>query len=432
MKSESNTLYHRAEQVIPAGVNSPVRAFRAVGGNPLFIARGQGAKIFDVDDNQYIDYVGSWGPLILGHAHPEVIQAIVNAAESGTSFGAPTEAEILLAEKISQLVPSIELSRLVNSGTEAAMTAIRIARGYTGRDKIIKFIGCYHGHSDALLVKAGSGNLTFGSPDSNGVTKGCAQDTLLCSYNDIHTVKQLFDKYQNEIAAVIVEPVAGNMNCVLPIPGFLSQLREICDNYDSLLIFDEVITGFRVALGGAQQRFNITPDLTILGKVIGGGLPIAAVGGRREIMEVLSPLGDVYQAGTLSGNPIAVAAGLKTLELISKNNFHHDLETKTIQLTDGIMERAHAFNIPVQCNQIGGMFGLFFTKSKVINNYEQVKTCNVEHFKQFFNGMLEQGIYLAPSAFEVGFISSAHTKQDITDTLNAVEKIFHSFSSTLA
>ncbi|MCW5588768.1 MAG: glutamate-1-semialdehyde 2,1-aminomutase [Legionellales bacterium] len=424
MFEKSIELYRKACEVIPAGVNSPVRAFGGVGGNPIFINHGEGAFLVDVDNNRYLDYVASWGPLILGHAHPEVVDAMITTIHSGTSFGAPTELEIRLAEKIVELIPSVEKIRMINSGTEAAMTAIRLARGYTGRNKIIKFIGCYHGHADALLVKAGSGALTFGVPNSAGVPNGVTEDTLLANFNDLTTVTKLFEHYGNDIAAVLVEPVAGNMNCVLPVPGFLEGLRELCDHYSSVLVFDEVMTGFRVGLGGAQHRFNVRPDLSLFAKVIGGGMPVGAVGGRREIMDSLAPLGAVYQAGTLSGNPLAMTAGLKTLEIISRNGFFTELENKTIQLTDGLMQRAQYFDIPFQCTQIGSMFGLFFTDNSVINTFDHVQACNINHYRYFFHSMIKKGFYFAPSAFEVGFMSCIHSEQNILDTLDAAETTF--------
>ncbi len=424
MITTSQDLFAQAQQFIVGGVNSPVRAFTSVDSQPVFIDRGEGAYLYDVEGKRYLDYVGSWGPLILGHAHPQVVAAICETAAKGSSFGAPTQLEIDLAAKVCELMPSIERIRMVNSGTEAAMTAIRLARGFTGKNKIVKFIGCYHGHYDPLLVKAGSGGLTLGLPDSKGVTPALAADTLLADYNNLDQVAQLFEDFANEIAAIIVEPVAGNMNCVLPVPGFLQGLRELCHTHNSLLIFDEVMTGFRVALGGAQQRFNIKPDLTMLGKVIGGGLPVAAVGGKKEIMEFLAPLGPVYQAGTLSGNPLAMAAGLTTLNLISETGFYNDLENNTRTLTEGIQQLAQQHKVALQTTQIGGMFGLFFTSTENLTNLRQVQTCNLNRFKQFFNLMLQNGIYLAPSAYEVGFVSSAHSSDDINTTLTSIDQIF--------
>ena len=421
---KSAQLFEQAQNWIPGGVNSPVRAFKGVGGKPVFIDRAKGPFIYDVDGRRYIDYVGSWGPMILGHSHPEVVAAVTAAAEKGLSFGAPTEIEVRMAERLCQLVPSLEMVRMVNSGTEATMSAIRLARGFTGRDKIVKFEGCYHGHGDALLVKAGSGALTCGVPSSPGVPAGTAEHTLTLPYNDAAAVEALFDRMGGEIAAVIVEPVAGNMNCVPPRPGFLETLRQVCDRYEAVLIFDEVMTGFRVALGGAQQLYGIRPDLTCLGKVIGGGMPVGAFGGRREIMEQLAPLGPVYQAGTLSGNPVALAAGLKTLELISEPNFYQQLGDKTETLTQGLRERAEAYGVPLRTNQVGGMFGLFFTTAAEVDNFDQVLACDLDTFKRFFHEMLAEGIYLAPSAFEAGFVSAAHDEDVLTATLAAAERVF--------
>jgi glutamate-1-semialdehyde 2,1-aminomutase len=389
----------------------------------VFIRRAQGAYLYDVFGKRYIDYVGSWGPAIVGHAHPEVVEAVRQAAARGLSFGAPTELETAMAAKICALMPSIDMVRMVNSGTEATMSAIRLARAYTGRDKIVKFEGCYHGHADALLVKAGSGALTLGRPSSPGVPPALASLTLNIAYNDIAQARQAFAQYGGEIACVIVEPVAGNMNCVLPLPGFLEGLRELCDEHGSILIFDEVMTGFRVALGGAQAHYGITPDLTTLGKVIGGGMPVGAFGGRREIMEQLAPLGPVYQAGTLSGNPIAMTAGLKTLELVSARGFYEALTDKTGALVDTILAEAVAAGIPMTANRLGGMFGLFFTEAEQVTRYQQVTACNVERFKAFYRGMLEMGIYLAPSAYEAGFICSAHDDDDIATTCTAAGKV---------
>ncbi len=421
---KSTQLFKQAQNWIPGGVNSPVRAFKGVGGKPVFIDRAKGPFIYDVDGRRYIDYVGSWGPMILGHSHPEVVAAVTAAAEKGLSFGAPTEIEVRMAERLCQLVPSLEMVRMVNSGTEATMSAIRLARGFTGRDKIVKFEGCYHGHGDALLVKAGSGALTCGVPSSPGVPAGTAEHTLTLPYNDAAAVEAMFDRMGGEIAAVIVEPVAGNMNCVPPRPGFLETLRQVCDRYEAVLIFDEVMTGFRVALGGAQQLYGIRPDLTCLGKVIGGGMPVGAFGGRREIMEQLAPLGPVYQAGTLSGNPVALAAGLKTLELISEPNFYQQLGDKTETLTQGLRERAEAYGVPLRTNQVGGMFGLFFTTAAEVDNFDQVLACDLDTFKRFFHEMLAEGIYLAPSAFEAGFVSAAHDEDVLTATLAAAERVF--------
>jgi len=416
-------LFNQAQSVIPGGVNSPVRAFKGVGGEPVFIDRANGAYIWDADDKRYIDYVGSWGPMILGHAHPDVIKAVKTSVEKGLSFGAPTAVETEMAQKICQLVPSIESVRMVSSGTEATMSAIRLARGFTGRDSIVKFEGCYHGHSDSLLVKAGSGALTLGVPSSPGVPACLAEHTITLSFNNIEQVREAFKETGDKIACIIVEPVAGNMNCIPPAEGFLEGLREVCDEYGSVLIFDEVMTGFRTALGGAQSVYNIKPDLTTLGKVVGGGMPVGAFGGRKEIMEHIAPTGPVYQAGTLSGNPIAMAAGLKTLELISADNFFNDLNAKVKTLVEGITQKAAAHNIPMTYNIVGGMFGLFFTEAETVSNFEQATQCNVERFQKFFHGMLEQGVYLAPSAYEAGFVSSQHSIEDIQATIDAADKV---------
>lgn len=425
--SAASQLFASAQLAIPGGVNSPVRAFRGVGGEPVFIKRGHGAYLVDVNGKEYVDYICSWGPLIAGHTHPYVTEKVMEAVQNGCSFGAPTEAEVLLAQQVRALMPSVEMMRFVNSGTEATMSAIRLARGFTGRDKIIKFAGCYHGHADSLLVAAGSGLLTLGVPTSAGVPKSFAEHTLIAEYNNLEEVAALFQKYKDEIACIIVEPVAGNMNCVMPLPGFLQGLRDLCDQYGSVLIFDEVMTGFRVALGGAQEYFRITPDLTTLGKIIGGGFPVGAFGGRKDIMNVIAPLGPVYQAGTLSGNPVAMAAGQATLELISQPGFHADLTLKTQQLMHGLEVRAKGAGIPFHTVSIGGMFGLFFTDQPV-HNETDTKRCNVEQFKQFFHGMLREGVYLAPSAFEAGFISSAHGDHEIQFTLRAAEKVLQEMS----
>lgn len=419
----STELFSKARQFIPGGVNSPVRVFNGVGGTPVFIDHAEGPCIFDSQGKRYIDYVGSWGPMILGHAHPDVIAAVKEASEKGLSFGAPTEIETRMAEKICQLLPSIEQVRMVNSGTEATMSAIRLARGYTGRDKIVKFAGCYHGHSDALLVKAGSGALTLGVPSSPGVPESVAQNTLTLDYNDSDAVNNVFAAMGPEIACIIVEPVAGNMNCIPPLPGFLETLREVCSEYGSLLIFDEVMTGFRVALDGAQGHYGVTPDLTTLGKVIGGGMPVGAFGGKREIMQHLAPAGPVYQAGTLSGNPVAMAAGLKTLELIAQPGFHQALSEKTQALVTGILQEAGKAGIAMRGNCVGGMFGLFFSGEEKISNFDQVMQCDQELFKCFFHGMLDEGIYLAPSAFEAGFVSAAHDDADIAATVSAAGSV---------
>ena len=422
--TEATTLFSDAKRVIPGGVNSPVRSFSGVGGTPVFIDHALGAYIYDSFGKPYIDYVGSWGPMILGHAHPEVIAAVKQTAEKGLSFGAPTEIETLMANKVCELMPSIELVRMVSSGTEATMSAIRLARGYTGRDKIVKFEGCYHGHSDALLVKAGSGALTFGVPSSPGVPASVAENTITLTYNDSESVKALFAEYGEQIACIIVEPVAGNMNCILPVPGFLECLRQVCDQYQSVLIFDEVMTGFRVGLTGAQGLYNVIPDLTTLGKIIGGGMPVGAFGGSRKIMESLAPLGPVYQAGTLSGNPVAMAAGLKTLELIAQSGFYQSLSAKTETLTSGLKARAAGAGIALTTNSVGGMFGLFFSAEQQVTSFAQVMHCDQNLFKRFFHAMLEQGVYLAPSAFEAGFVSAAHNDEDLAKTLDTAEAVF--------
>lgn len=422
--TRSHDLFVAAQQHIPGGVNSPVRAFKGVGGDPVFFKRAQGAYVFDEDNNRYVDYVASWGPMIAGHAHPEVLNAVQATMQNGLSFGAPTELETTMADKVCELVDSIDMVRMVSSGTEATMTALRLARGYTGRDKIVKFEGCYHGHSDSLLVKAGSGALTLGVPTSPGVPASLAEHTITLNYNDSEQVRETFSQIGDQIAGVIVEPVAGNMNCIPPVAGFLQTLREVCDEHGAVLIFDEVMTGFRVALGCAQKHYRITPDLTTLGKVIGGGMPVGAFGGKREIMEKISPLGPVYQAGTLSGNPVAMAAGLKTLELISKNNFFANLTAKTTMLVDGLEERAKAQSIALTTNQVGGMFGFFFSDEQKISNFAQVSACDVGRFKTFYHGMLDEGVYLAPSAFEAGFVSSTHSDEDINNTLDAAERVF--------
>jgi glutamate-1-semialdehyde 2,1-aminomutase len=421
--SQSHTLFRHAQQHIPGGVNSPVRAFKGVGGDPVFMDRARGCHLFDVDGRRYIDYVGSWGPMIVGHAHPEVIGAVEQAVGKGLSFGTPTEIEIQMADKVCELVPSLGMVRMVNSGTEATMSAIRLARGHTGRNTIVKFEGCYHGHGDSLLVKAGSGALTLGVPSSPGVPAGLAEHTLTLDYNDIAQVRETFARLGEDIACIIVEPVAGNMNCVPPVAGFLQGLREVCDEHGALLIFDEVMTGFRVALGGAQALYGVTPDLTTLGKVIGGGMPVGAFGGRREIMERLAPLGPVYQAGTLSGNPIAMTAGLKTLELICEPLFHEHLGRRTRRLVDGILHTAQIAGVPMTANQVGGMFGLFFTEAECVTNFAQVGACDVQRFARFFHGMLDAGVYLAPSAYEAGFVSGAHSEQVIDETIEAAGRV---------
>ncbi|MCG8710680.1 glutamate-1-semialdehyde 2,1-aminomutase [Brenneria sp. 4F2] len=422
--NKSESLYAAAQQLIPGGVNSPVRAFNGVGGVPLFIERADGAYLYDADGKSYIDYVGSWGPMILGHNHPAIRQAVIAAAERGLSFGAPTEMEVQMARLVTSLVPSMDMVRMVNSGTEATMSAIRLARGFTGRDKIIKFEGCYHGHADCLLVKAGSGALTLGQPNSPGVPADFARHTLTCTYNDLASVRAAFEQYPEEIATVIVEPVAGNMNCVPPLPEFLPGLRALCDEFGALLIIDEVMTGFRVALAGAQAHYGVTPDLTCLGKIIGGGMPVGAFGGRREVMEALAPTGPVYQAGTLSGNPIAMAAGYACLTQVAKPGVHQKLTELTRQLVAGLSDAAKSSNIPLVINQAGAMFGLFFTEEKSVTSYQAVMTSDVERFKRFFHMMLEEGIYLAPSAFEAGFMSLAHSQQDIERTIEAARRSF--------
>ncbi|MEL0630059.1 glutamate-1-semialdehyde 2,1-aminomutase [Psychromonas aquatilis] len=421
--SKSSALFNRAQSIIPGGVNSPVRAFNGVGGGPLFIEKAQDAYIYDVDGKKYIDYVGSWGPMILGHNHPAIKKAVIDAAENGLSFGAPTEIEITMAEKVQQLVPSMQQVRMVSSGTEATMSAIRLARGYTNRDKILKFEGCYHGHADSLLVKAGSGALTLGQPSSPGIPADFAQHTLTADYNDLDSVKALFEAYPEEISCIIVEPVAGNMNCIPPADGFLQGLRDICDQYQALLIFDEVMTGFRVALGGAQAHYNIKPDLTTLGKVIGGGMPVGAFGGSHEVMQFIAPTGPVYQAGTLSGNPIAMHAGLASLTALDTPEYAQ-LAIKTKQLAEGLKQAATEVGVPVAVNYVGGMYGLFFTDAAKVTNFKEVCECDTDKFKKFFHFMLEEGVYLAPSAFEAGFLSLAHSDQDINDTIAAAKKAF--------
>ncbi len=421
--NKSEKLFEQAVQFIPGGVNSPVRAFKAVGGTPFFVERSEGAFIFDADGKRYIDYVLSWGPMIMGHNHPAVREAVINQATSGLSFGTPTELEIELARKICHIMPGMDLVRMVNSGTEATMSAIRLARGFTGRDKIVKFEGCYHGHSDSLLVKAGSGALTLGVPSSPGVPAALADHTLTLSYNDAEGVGEALQRYGSEIACIIVEPVAGNMNCIPPLPGFLECLREICSAHGSLLIFDEVMTGFRFGLQGAQGFYNIQPDLTTLGKVMGGGMPVGAFGGRRDIMEQIAPLGPVYQAGTLSGNPIAMAAGLATLQIISAANFYEPLFAHTGRLANGLRDAAATAGLPFTTNHAGTMFGGFFTDAAQVSNYQQVMNCNNDLFKRFFHGMLDAGVYLAPASYEAGFMSSAHSDDEIDATLDAATTV---------
>ena len=421
----SDSHFKEAGKFIAGGVNSPVRAFKAVGGAPVFFERGNGAYLFDTEDRSYIDYVGSWGPMILGHAHPEVITAVQRVMENGLSFGAPTTIETALARKIHEFMPDIERVRLVNSGTEAAMSAIRLARGFTGRDKIIKFEGCYHGHADSLLVKAGSGALTLGVPTSPGVPADTVKHTITLEFNNAGQVENVFRDMGEQVAAVIVEPVAGNMNCIPGSQHFLDTLRQVCDQYGSVLIFDEVMTGFRVALGGAQSLYQIKPDLTLLGKVIGGGMPVGAFGGRREIMSHLAPDGAVYQAGTLSGNPVAMRAGLTTLNLISVPGFFTDLSNNLADLLTGLKEAAELNNVAISTNQVGGMFGLFFSDDDApITSYEQAQACDKEIFNRFFHGMLKNGIYLAPSSYEAGFISSAHGPTEIRRTIEAAASVY--------
>ena len=424
----SKQAFDEAHKYIPGGVNSPVRAFNSVGGTPVFIKHAQGAYIHDINDKQYIDYVGSWGPMILGHAHPEVIAVVQSAAEQGLSFGTPTEIETEMAKMVCELIESIEMVRMVSSGTEATMSAIRLARGHTSRNKIIKFEGCYHGHADSLLVKAGSGALTLGVASSPGIPPELAAHTITLTYNNLEEVENVFNEIGDEIACVIVEPIAGNMNCVPPVKDFLQGLRKLCSEHKAILIFDEVMTGFRVARGGAQQLYKVTPDLTTLGKILGGGMPVGAFGGERKIMESIAPTGPVYQAGTLSGNPIAMAAGLTTLKLLSERGFHDRLHRKTKLLIDGITEAAKQNNIPFTTNYVCGMFGLFFTDEEKVTQFSQVTSCNQEHFNNFFNSMLEQGVYFAPSSYEAGFMSAAHTEEDIQKTIELSETTFKSLN----
>ncbi|HEX8011849.1 MAG TPA: glutamate-1-semialdehyde 2,1-aminomutase [Casimicrobiaceae bacterium] len=421
--SKNDELFARAQRTIPAGVNSPVRAFRSVGGTPRFFARGEGAYVWDAEGTRYIDYVGSWGPAILGHAHPDAVRAVQEAARDGLSFGAPTEAEIEIAEMLCGLLPSLELVRLVSSGTEATMSALRLARGYTGRSKIVKFEGCYHGHGDSLLVKAGSGALTFGQPSSAGVPPPIAAETLVLAYNDLDEVAAAFKAHRGEIAGVIVEPVAGNMNLIAPRPGFLQGLRELCDRYGAVLIFDEVMTGFRVHLRGAQGLYGVAPDLTTLGKVIGGGMPVGAFGGKRAIMEKIAPLGPVYQAGTLSGNPVAVAAGLATLKAIQAPGFYDRLSARTRALTDGLAAAAAQAGVAFSAQAVGGMFGIYFA-AKPPSSYAEVMACDKDAFNRFFHRMLDAGVYFAPSAFEAGFVSAAHTSADVEETVRLAGQAF--------
>ncbi len=422
--TENSELFHQAKTVIPGGVNSPVRAFKAVGGEPIFIDRAKGAYIFDTSGKQYIDYVLSWGPMILGHANQEVLDTVKHKIESGLSFGAPTEIETELAEKIIDVIPSVDKIRFVSSGTEATMSAIRLARGFTGRDNIVKFEGCYHGHSDSLLIKAGSGALTLGVPSSPGVPACLAEHTITLTYNNLEQVEELFKKMGDSIAAVIVEPIAGNMNCIPPAEGFLQSLRKHCSEYGSVLIFDEVMTGFRIGLKGAQGYYDVKPDLTTLGKVIGGGMPVGAFGGRQDIMDFIAPVGPVYQAGTLSGNPVAMSAGLSTLNQLIQQQPYDDLFNKTAALCKGLEDAAEEEGVPFTTNHVGTMWGGFFTEEKSISNYQQVMNCNTEKFNQFFHGMLERGVYLAPASYEAGFMSTCHTDEDIRSTINTAREVF--------
>jgi glutamate-1-semialdehyde 2,1-aminomutase len=419
----NDELLGRARAHIPGGVNSPVRAFNGVGGDPLFFERAEGARLFDVSGRGYIDYVGSWGPMIAGHAHPDVIRAVQQAAARGLSYGAPSPGEVTMAERLCELVPSLELVRMVNSGTEATMSAIRLARAATGRDRIIKFEGCYHGHADSFLVKAGSGALTLGVPNSPGVPAALADLTMTLPFNDLEAVRQALELSGDEIAAIIVEPVTGNMNCILPAEGYLEGLRRLCDEHGVVLIFDEVMTGFRVALGGAQGLYGITPDLSCFGKVIGAGMPVGAFGGKREIMELVAPLGPVYQAGTLSGNPVAMAAGLANLDLITEPGFYESLTDKTAFLLEGLRGAADSAGVPMAFSQAGGMFGFFFTEAPEVTSFAEVMACDLEAFKRFFHGMLDAGVYLAPSAFEAGFVSQAHSEDDLRETASAARDV---------
>jgi glutamate-1-semialdehyde 2,1-aminomutase len=419
----SHDLFARALPLMPGGVNSPVRAFASVGGEPFFAKRAHGAYLYDVDDNRYIDYIGSWGPMIAGHAHPKVLEAVINTAREGLSFGVPNALEVTMAETLTRMVPSLEMVRMVNSGTEATLSAIRVARGATGRSRIVKFEGCYHGHGDSFLVKAGSGALTLGQPDSPGVPAALADLTLTLPYNDFDAATALFDAHGGEIAGLIIEPIAGNMNCILPREGYLQHLRALCTKHGVVLIFDEVMTGFRVAAGGAQQLFDVTPDLTTFGKIIGGGMPVGAYGGKRELMEQVAPAGPIYQAGTLSGNPVAMAAGLATLELVRQPGFHAELEARTHLLCDGLEQAAADAGVAVTTNRAPAMFGLFFSDQKV-DTFTQATACNVGQFKRFFHGLLKRGVYFAPSAFEAGFLSAAHSEADIEATIDAARHAF--------
>jgi glutamate-1-semialdehyde 2,1-aminomutase len=424
MTTSSESLYQKAQQFIPGGVNSPVRAFAGVGGTPVFLNKADGPFVYDTDNKQYIDYVLSWGPMIHGHNHPTIREAVIKAAENGLSFGAPTELEIQMAETVCSMIPSMDQVRMVNSGTEATMSAIRLARGYSGKNKIIKFEGCYHGHADCLLVKAGSGMLTLGEPTSPGVPEDFAKHTLTATFNDIDSVKALMEANKDDIAAIILEPVAGNMNCIPPADGFLQGLRDLCDQYQSVLIFDEVMCGFRVGEGSAQQLYNVTPDLTTLGKVIGGGMPVGAFGGKRDIMQQLSPAGPVYQAGTLSGNPVAMSAGLAALKLMSQPGYYDSIYQYTQQLVSGMQSLADEAGMPFTTNHVGSMFGVFFTDDKTVNSYQQVASGDHSRFGKFFHLLLDQGVYLAPSAFEAGFVSKAHGSEQLDKTLTAVKQAF--------
>jgi glutamate-1-semialdehyde 2,1-aminomutase len=425
----SHDLFARAQVRMPGGVNSPVRAFAAVGGDPVFFDRAEGAHMFDVDGKRYIDYVGSWGPMICGHAHPIIIEAVQKAAARGLSFGAPSPGEVTMAERICELVPSLDQVRMVNSGTEATMSAIRVARAATGRDRIIKFEGCYHGHGDSFLVKAGSGAQTLGVPTSPGVPAALAELTLNARFNDLDSVAELFARHPDEIACIIVEPIAGNMNCIPPTGGFLQGLRDLCNHHGAVLIFDEVMTGFRVHAQGAQGLYGVIPDMTCFGKVIGAGMPVGAFGGKSEYMNLVAPAGPVYQAGTLSGNPVAMAAGIANLELISEPGFYERLSQTTFELAAGLKQVGEHANIPLCTVAVGGMFGYFFTDAEKITDFDQAAACNLDRFKQFFTGMLEEGIYLAPSAFEAGFVSSAHTRQDVDQTVAAAARVFGKMSA---
>ena len=424
LMSKSEQLFEAAQKHIPGGVNSPVRAFKGVGGTPVFVKRAEGAYIFDEDDKQYIDYIGSWGPMLFGHNYPPVIDAVRDALNHGISFGAPTAIETEMADKICELVPSMEMVRMTSSGTEATMSAIRLARGYTGRDKIVKFEGCYHGHSDSLLVKAGSGALTLGEPNSPGVPAALAEHTITLQFNDLESVKQAFAEVGKEIACIIVEPVAGNMNCIPPVEGFLEGLRAICDEYETVLIFDEVMSGFRVSRGGAQELYGVTPDLTTLGKIIGGGMPVGAFGGKLEIMHQIAPLGPVYQAGTLSGNPLAMRAGLAMLTAMEREGLYEELSAKTEYLTEGLKAVAAKNGVSVTTTAVGGMFGLFFTDRESITGFSDATACDVDAFGKFFHYMLDEGVYLAPSAYEAGFLSAAHTEADLDATIAAADRAF--------